>query len=84
MHETTEIGPNEIYLRAKIEYENILNNKTEWAILRSKTRIYEENEKSSKYFLSLEKRNAIQNTIRMLFGYHQDNQSGQPKDLNNQ
>ena len=54
------------YLRAKIEYENILNNKTEGAILRSKTKIYEENEKSSKYFLNLEKQKAVRNTIKML------------------
>ena len=53
-------------LRFKIDYENILNNKTEGAILRSKTRIYEKNEKSSKYFLNLEKQSAVRNTIKML------------------
>ena len=53
-------------MKAKIDYENTLNNKTEGTILRSKTRIYEENEKSSKYFLNLEKQNAVQNTIKML------------------
>ena len=65
-HETTGIGTNEIYLKDKLDYENLLNKKAEGAILRSKTKIYEENEKSSKYFLNLEKHNAVRNTIKML------------------
>ena len=34
--------------------------------MRSKSTIYEQNEKSSKYFSNLEKRNAINNTIKMV------------------
>ena len=66
IHETTEIGTNEIYVKAKLDYENLLNQRTEGVILRSKIKIYEENEKSSKYFLNLEKQNAVRNTIKML------------------
>ena len=64
--ETTPEISDENYLASKLEYETILNSQTSGHILRSKTKIFEENEKSSKYFLSLEKRNAIQNTIKML------------------
>ena len=68
-HETSGIGTNENYLKAKLDYENLLNKSAEGAILRSKTKIYEENEKSSKYFLNLEKHNAVRNTIKMLKKY---------------
>ena len=54
------------YLSAKIEYETFLNLKTNGSILRSKSTLYEQNEKSSKYFLSLEKKNAINNTIKVV------------------
>ena len=53
-------------MKAKLDYESLLNQKTEGVILRSKIKIYEENEKSSKYFLNLEKQNAVRNTIKML------------------
>ena len=62
----TEIGTNGIYVKAKLDYESLLNQRTEGVILRSKIKIYEENEKSSKYFLNLEKQNAVRNTIKML------------------
>ena len=65
-YETTPEASDENYLASKLEYETILNLQTSGHILRSKTKIFEENEKSSKYFLSLERRNAIQNTIKML------------------
>ena len=54
------------YLASKLEFERLLNEKTNGCILRSKTTIFEQNEKSSKYFLSLEKKNAVQNTIKLL------------------
>merc|ERR1712240_397221 len=80
-HETTEIGTNEIYVKAKLEYERLLNQKSEGVILRSKIRIYEENEKSSKYFLSLEKHNAVRNTIKMLKSPENDDEITNPKDV---
>ena len=80
-HETTEIGTNEIYVKAKLEYERLLNQKSEGVILRSKIKIYEENEKSSKYFLSLEKHNAVRNTIKMLKSPENDDEITNPKDV---
>ena len=65
-YETHPSENSENYLASKLEFEQLLNEKTAGNILRSKTTIYEENEKSSKYFLSLEKRNASQNTIKAL------------------
>ena len=43
------------YLVNKLAFENHLNDKTNGYILRSKVRTYEQNEKSSKYFLNLVK-----------------------------
>ena len=67
-YETTQKGVETCpeYLSAKFEYENNLNEKTKGPILCSKTLIHEQNEKSSKYFLNLEKRNASNNTIKVL------------------
>ena len=45
------------YIRTKIELENLINEKTEGIRIRAKCTEYEENERSSKYFLNLEKRN---------------------------
>ena len=47
----------EQYNKSKNELENLYNYITEGIILRSKVNWYEYGEKSSKYFLSLEKRN---------------------------
>ena len=41
--------------KCKIELNNILINRVQGSIIRSKCRIYEQDEKSSQYFLSLEK-----------------------------
>ena len=76
---------SENYLSSKLDFERMLNEKTSGSILRSKTTIFEQNEKSSKYFLSLEKKNAIQNTIKLLL----DNSDEQkeikdPKQIANQ
>ena len=67
----------ENYLASKLEFERLLNERTAGNILRSKTTIYEENEKSSKYFLSLEKRNASQNTIKALLRNGNENSETQ-------
>ena len=54
------------YEGAKTELENLHNYIADGAILRSKVRWYEEGEKCSKYFLSLEKRNKTSSCIRKL------------------
>ena len=46
----------EEYERAKVEIEKFHSEKTKGYILRSKCQIYEEGEKSTKLFLSLEKK----------------------------
>ena len=69
-YESTQLGVDmsnsEEYSIKKLEYESILNEKTRGSILRSKSIAYEQNEKSSQYFLNLEKRNAVNNTITTL------------------
>ena len=54
------------YEGAKTELENLYDFIANGAILRSKVRWYEEGEKCSKYFLSLEKRNKTSSCIRKL------------------
>ena len=61
-HNLTEID----YLTAKASLENLLNHRTAGFILRSKTKWFEEGEKSSKFFLNLEKKKSIQNTIQVV------------------
>ena len=56
----------EEYERAKQENENFHSEKTKGYILRSKCQIYEEGEKSTKFFLGLEKKRAINGTIDSL------------------
>ena len=55
-YETLPDGNPNLYLESKLKYEEMLNVKTAGSILRSRATIYENNEKSSKYFLSLEKK----------------------------
>ena len=63
----------------------MLYEKTCGSILRSKTTIFEQNEKSSKYFLSLEKKNAIQNTIKLLLeNSDEQKEIKDPKQIANQ
>ena len=52
------------YNKSKNELENLYNYITEGIILRSKVNWYEYGENSSKYFLSLEKRNKAQSHLR--------------------
>ena len=54
------------YEGAKTYLENLYNYIADGAILRSKVLWYEEGEKCSKYFLSLEKRNKTSSCIRKL------------------
>ena len=50
----------------KFELEKILEYRTKGAILRSRSRWYNEGEKNTKYFLNLEKRHYKQGTISCL------------------
>ena len=50
----------------KREVETIIEHQTKGAILRSKSRWYNEREKNTKYFLNLEKRHCKQGTISQL------------------
>ena len=50
----------------KLELERIVEYQTKGAILRSKSRWYNEGEKNTKYFLNLEKRHCKQATISQL------------------
>ena len=61
-HSITE----EKYERAKQEIEKFHSEKTKGYILRSKCQIYEEGEKSTKFFLGLEKKKAMSSTIDSL------------------
>ena len=56
----------DLYEQNKSRFELIKNEKTNGHILRSKTENYQYGEKSSKFFLNLEKKAAIQNTIKSL------------------
>ena len=56
--------PVETYEANKLEFETLMDEKTSGHILRSKTDWYEKGEKSSKFFLSLEKKRGVQNTIK--------------------
>ena len=59
-HNSTEIQ------KEKRDFENIIEHQTRGAILRSQTRWYNEGEKNTKYFLSLERRHFSQKTIKSL------------------
>ena len=50
----------------KHELEAIIEYRTKGAILRSKSQLYNEGEKNTKYFLNLEKRHCKQRTITQL------------------
>ena len=54
------------YDTSKLWLENWYDDYTKGAILRSKAEWYEKGEKSTKYFLNLEKKNSTKNTIRNL------------------
>ena len=54
------------YEANKLEFEALMDEKTFGHIIRSKTEWYEKGEKSSKFFLSLEKKRGIQNTLKVV------------------
>ena len=58
--------PDREYAESKAFLETHFDKKTKGAILRSKSQYYEQNEKSSKYFLNLERRRGENNTVKML------------------
>ena len=62
----------EILSEKRHTLEQYYNHITEGIILRSKVKWYEEGERNSKYFLSLEKRNKVKSTIRKLKTETQD------------
>ena len=66
-YETTDNLPSEMeYAESKAFLECYFDKKTQGAILRSKSEFYEQNEKSSKYFLNLEKRIGENITVKKL------------------
>ena len=66
-YETREDKPSEQdYLSSKAFLDNLIDERTNGAILRSKAQWYEEGEKSSKFFLNLEKKKSVNNTVKLL------------------
>ena len=63
---TTDRPSEEIYNQSKIFHDNLIETRTKGAILRSKCDWYENGEKSSKFFLNLEKRKAVNGTVKKL------------------
>ena len=63
-HSDTQVSDLEEEInKQKLELEKIIEDRTKGAILRSKTKWYNEGEKNTKYFLNLEKRHYKQSTI---------------------
>ena len=63
---TNDKPPEDVYNESKIFHENLIQNRTNGAILRSRCNWYEDGEKSSKFFLNLEKRKAINSTVKKI------------------
>ena len=61
-----------LYTKCKEELDAIYQNIAEGIKIRSKCNWYEQGEKSTKYFLNLEKKNAIQGQIRKLFNNNKE------------
>ena len=72
----------EEYSKCKSDLESLYNYITAGIILRSKSEWYEHCEKSSKYFLNLEKRNKAKSHIRKLLT-SSDIETSQPPDIMN-
>ena len=63
------------YSETKTELEKVYNHIAEGIILRSRAQWYEEGEKSTSYFLRLEKRNKSKSHIRkLILDYYSDNE----------
>ena len=72
-YESTENRPpDEEYAVSKAFLEDYIDKKTAGSILRSKCEFYEQNEKSTKFFLNLEKKNSEKNTIKKLLVDNQE------------
>ena len=71
------------YNRSKDELESSYNYVTEKIILRSKISCYEHGEKSSKYFLNLEKRNKSKSQIREILSSDNDREYTDPEEIMN-
>ena len=66
-YESTDDKPaDNTYFASKLFLENLIDQRTHAAILRSKCQWHEHGEKSSKFFLNLEKKNSVSNTIKKL------------------
>ena len=64
-YESTEAKPSEsLYFNSKLFIENVIEKRTKGAILHSKSQWYENSEKSTKFFFNLEKKNAINSTVK--------------------
>ena len=68
------VSLQEEYDESKIWLENWYDEFTKGAILRSKAQWYEKGEKSTKFFLNLEKKNSVKNTIRNLYTNNDSNE----------
>ena len=66
----------ESYMANKLEFETLMDEKTNGHIIRSKVEWYEKGEKSSKFFLSLEKKKGVQNTIKVVANENGLSESG--------
>ena len=69
------------YSTAKLELEKIYEYITDGIIMRSKSQWYEEGEKSTKYFLSLEKRNKVKSHFRKLCLKEKNEETTDPKQI---
>ena len=69
------------YNRSKDELESLYNYITEGIILRSRISWYEHGEKSSKYFLNLEKRNKSKSQIRKILSSDNDKEYTDPEEI---
>ena len=72
------------YHRSKDELESLYNNITEGIILCSRISWYEHREKSSIYFLNLEKRNKSKSQIRKILSSDNDKEHTIPNEIMNE
>ena len=72
----------DLYLSKKNEYEAIINEQINGQILRSKVQNYQEGEKSSKFFLNLEKKRATLNTLTVVCKEDSNESLVSPNEIN--
>ena len=73
----------ETYMANKLEFETLMEENTNGHIIRSKVEWYEKGEKSSKFFLSLEKKKGVQNTIKVVANENDLSESGDNNTVEN-